>query len=57
MEVEELLEYLINNVPNFKNAELLENEGECYHYTGNWEKIEAEGRFKGAPVNENLDRI
>ncbi len=56
MEPEELLEYLTESVPNFLNPELIEHEGECFHYTENWRVIEAEGVFKGAPVNQELDQ-
>lgn len=56
MEVAELLEFLVKNVPNFENPELVEQEGECYHYTENWKSIKMDGTFKGAPVNEDLDR-
>ena len=56
METEELLEFIVKNVPNFENPELIEQAGECYHYTENWKSIKMDGAFKGAPVNEDLDR-
>ncbi len=56
MEAEELLEFLIDNVPNFVEPELIDEEGECYHYTGNWELIQVDEAFKGAPINNDLDQ-
>lgn len=55
MTVHELLEYLIKNIPNFENPEII-SEGECYHYTPHWKKIEEQGKFKGAKINNDLDQ-
>ena len=54
MVIEELIDYLLSNVPNFQNPEIIEN-GECYHYTPHWDIIQNDGRFKGAPIDANLD--
>lgn len=55
MKIEDFKDYLINNVPNFETPKIIE-EGECYHYTIHWDKIKKENKFKGAEINNNLDR-
>jgi hypothetical protein len=52
MEIEELLEYLIINVPNFETPELIGEEGDCSHYTENWDLINKYRGFKGAPIDK-----
>jgi len=55
MNVDELLNFLINNVPNFQTPEVILTEGIGYHYTESWDFIKDEG-FKGASINEDLDQ-
>lgn len=55
MNISELLEHLIENVPNFENPEII-SEGECFHYTSHWEKIKELGKFKGAKIDADLDQ-
>jgi len=56
MNIGDLKEFLINYVPNFEEPEILDNEGECYHYTPHWEKIKTINRFKDAKINSDLDQ-
>lgn len=55
MKIVDFKDYLVNNVPNFETPQIIE-EGECYHYTIHWGKIKKENKFKGAEINNNLDR-
>ena len=55
MAADELLLFLIENIPNFHNPTLIQEQGICYHYTQRWSEINEEG-FKGAPINLDLDR-
>nr|NQU93397.1 hypothetical protein [Bacteroidota bacterium] len=56
MNISELRDFLIKNVPNFEEPEILHKEGICYHYTPHCDKIQKFGRFKGARIDENLDQ-
>lgn len=55
MDIYQLKHYLIESVPNFSNPEVIDTEGEYFHYTPHWELIKSDGQFKGALINENLD--
>lgn len=55
MDTEKLYEFLIKHVSSFLNPMLIE-QGECYHYTAHWDKIEKQNKFKGAKIDKNLDR-
>lgn len=56
MDILKLSQYLIENIPNFNNPEIIDTEGECYHYTAHWDKIKASNKFNGAKINKDLDR-
>lgn len=56
MEIVDLYAFLIENVPNFAEPEILNSEGECYHYTAHWNKIQQSNIFKGAKINKDLDQ-
>ncbi|MDA9554919.1 hypothetical protein N9R54_01675 [Pelobium sp.] len=56
MNASELYSFLIKEVPNFENPEIILDEGECYHYTPHWQKIKEQNKFKGAKIDCNLDQ-
>lgn len=56
MDVKKLKEFLIKKVPNFSNPKIHLTEGECFHYTHHWDKINSLNKFKGAKINEDLDQ-
>lgn len=49
-------EFIEKNVPNFIELEILEEKGECYHYSNHWNSIQKSGYFKGAKIDKNLDQ-
>lgn len=56
MNTSDLYNFLIKEVPNFENPEIIFSEGECYHYTPHWQKIKKHNKFKGAKIDSNLDQ-
>lgn len=56
MRIIDLYTFLIKNVPNFVDPEILNREGECYHYTAHWNKIQESKILKGAKINTDLDQ-
>lgn len=56
MNILELKDFILKNVPNFIEVENLESEGECFHYTNHWSKIQKSKKFKGAKIDSDLDQ-
>jgi hypothetical protein len=56
MDIIDLHAFLIKKIPNFSDPEILKSQGECYHYTPHWSKIQQSNIFKGAKINEDLDQ-
>lgn len=55
MTTEELLKFIENEIPTFRDLKLLQN-GLSYHYTRHWQAIQTTGGFLGAPISRNLDQ-
>jgi hypothetical protein len=55
MNTEELLAFILANVPNFLLPTTI-GAGTAFHYTTHFEAINALGRFLGAFINEEMDR-
>jgi hypothetical protein len=55
MTIQELKDYMEQNIPTFINIRLLKS-GDAFHYTNHYEKIDSFGGFKGQPITPDLDK-
>ncbi|MFC1574855.1 hypothetical protein ACFL3Z_02125 [Gemmatimonadota bacterium] len=55
MTAKEIADFLRAQVPTFQDIEVL-STGRAFHYTPHADRIEAFGRFLGAPLTVNIDR-
>ncbi|NQS97057.1 MAG: hypothetical protein HQ591_01240 [candidate division Zixibacteria bacterium] len=55
MNAEKLKTFIKNKIPTFDNVGVI-GPGTAFHYTMHAEAILADGRFYGAPIDENLDK-
>ena len=53
--VEELKDFVLNNIPIFKNVKIIKNSV-AYHYTSHYDKIEKSRKLLGTEIDKNLDR-
>lgn len=56
MNIINLKDFIIENIPNFDTPEILVTEGECFHYSNHWDKIQTSNKFKGAKIDKELDQ-